>query len=919
MARLAKARGASTNSEQYAASWSGHLMWLGPLCYMIITVVAAAMLIWQMRDTAVDSYQRETKNLGVALAEQTSRYMQVVDLGVQALQHHIRSRGISTPEQFQQVLGDSATHYFLRDRLQNLPQANAFVLIDSAGRLINSSRAYPMPRIDLSDRDYFRHFAMTNEHGLYVSTTMTSRVAGTKVMFLARRINAPDGRFLGVAGAVVDIPYLNEFYHAVTSVPGQAVTLLRRDGLILARYPDPGRTIDRRIARTSPWYARVAASGGSFRSAGHLDGLASVVSVHPVGGFPLVVDVSIHERVALATWRRQAILIASCTLAALATFALLLVVVVVQFRRQRAQNAAMQDVAAVLRSSEQQLAQKTHMLETTLNYMDQGLMMIATDRTVPICNRRAIELLDLPAELMANCPKWEEVLAYQWRENEFVHSGEEFQNFVRRSLLLDGPPVYDRERPDGRILEVRTTPLPGGEAVRTYTDITERKRAEKNVEYLAHHDSLTGLTNRALLNDRLSQALGYAARGGHSPAVLAMDLDRFKMINDTFGHDAGDDILRQVASRLTNAVRAADTVARTGGDEFLVIQTDVAQPIAAAELARRLIEVISQPFEIAGNLVTIGTSIGIAVYPHDGDTPAELLKSADIALYKAKGDGCGTFRMFQSEMGIQLRERRALEHDLRCAVGTDQFELYFQPFLACGTGAITGFEALLRWQHPSRGEVEPASFIPIAEETGIILELGAWVLEQACRAAVSWSEPIRVAVNLSSAQLLGSHLPALVRDVLDRTGLPAHRLELEVTESLLIDDRSQAMNILRELQGSGVRIACDDFGTGYSSFSYLQSLPFERLKIDKSFVQALEATSSARRIIQAILAMAHSLGMDVTAEGVETEEQLTILRAQGCGEIQGFLLGRPLPGDEVLQHLQCAPNAATTFLAEATG
>jgi diguanylate cyclase (GGDEF)-like protein len=483
------------------------------------------------------------------------------------------------------------------------------------------------------------------------------------------------------------------------------------------------------------------------------------------------------------------------------------------------------------------------------------------------------------------------------------------QEFIRRSALLEGPLVYDRERPNGTFLEVRTTPLPDGKAVRTYTDITERKQAEQRVDFLAHHDGMTGLPNRVLLNDRLSQALARTTRSGTPVAALTLDLDRFKEINDTYGQDAGDRVLVQVADRLRGSIRAADTVARTGGDEFVVIQCDAAQPEAAVELARRLVEALARPFEVGNQPVAIGGSVGIAIFPGDGETADDLLKHSDIALYRAKADGRGTFRLFEPEMDLEIRERRSIEQDLRLAIGTDQLKVHFQPQFTSSSKAITGFEALLRWTHPVRGNISPAVMIPIAEASQLILDLGAWVLEAACDAAMTWSVPHRVAVNLSAAQFRAGDLPRLVQNILRRTGLPACRLELEVTESLLIDSADLALASLRSLKRMGVSIALDDFGTGYSSLSYLRLFPFDKIKIDKSFIHGLGEDPCALSIVDAILAMGRSLDMDVIAEGIETEQQLSILCRHHCSEVQGFLLGRPIPSDAVGEYIDKAAPA----------
>jgi diguanylate cyclase (GGDEF)-like protein/PAS domain S-box-containing protein len=428
-------------------------------------------------------------------------------------------------------------------------------------------------------------------------------------------------------------------------------------------------------------------------------------------------------------------------------------------------------------------------------------------------------------------------------------------------------------------------------------DITERRRAERHIQFLAYHDALTGLANRAVLNDHLSQALAHAKRDGTAVAVLTLDLDRFKFINDAYGHAAGDRVLVAVAERLRNAVRASDTVARTGGDEFVIVMWDFDRPAVEVEVARRVVAMLSAPIDIGDRAVTIGGSVGIALFPADGETVDELLQSSDVGLYRAKAQGGSTFRLYSREMDREVRERSALAQDLREAIGTDQLNMHFQAQFTTDTLEITGFEALLRWQHPVKGHISPAVMIPLAEASRLILRLGTWIIEASCTAAMGWPVPHRVAVNLSAAQFRDGDLPGIVADILRRTGLPAGRLELEVTESLLIEDTEVALTVLRSLKKLGVTIALDDFGTGYSSLSYLRMFPFDKIKIDKSFIGELDTDPGARSIVGAILAMGRNLDMDVIAEGIETEQQLAIMRRLCCPEIQGFLLGKPMPGE----------------------
>ena len=866
------------------------------LCLIILTIIISAAVVIDMRRRTEEGYRREIADLGTVLSEQTLRYIQAIDPMLRELQSRSSDLRIRSPDQLRELLGTAEINAFLKNRLQNMAQVNALVIIDAYGSVVNSSRDYPIPRIDSSDRDYFHHFAKQDDPNLFISAPTTSRVDGAAIVFVARRLNGPDGEFLGLVAGELDVAYFNNFYRAISTRPGRSVTLLRADGLILTRYPDTTNQVGTWMPKEAAWYRLAGAAGGFYLSPGFLGGLPALVSVHPLQTYPLVVDVSVKEYTELDVWRREAWLLGLAGVAGVAGFILLFWFIAVQFRRQESQNI-------VLRNSELLTEEKSYLLETTLNHMDQGLMMIATDNTVAICNQRAMDLLDLPKELMVRRPTLDEVLEYQWGTNEFTRADASLQGFIRSSALLDGPLIYDRERPNGSILEVRTTPLPNGKAVRTYTDITERKHAEQQLNFLAHHDAMTGLPNRVLLSDRLSQALAQTRRSGKPVAALTLDLDRFKEINDIYGHDAGDRVLMQAADRLRSAVRATDTVARTGGDEFVVIQCGAQQPEASVELALRLVDALSLPFDIGNKLVSIGGSVGIAVFPGECANADGLLKNSDIALYRAKAGGRGGFRLFEAGMAIEFRERRSIEGDLKGAIGTDQLKLYFQPQFATNTKVITGFEALLRWNHPVRGNISPAVMIPIAEASRLILELDAWVLEAACGDAAKWSVPHRIAVNLSTAHFHQGDLPGLVADVLQRTGLPACRLEIEVTESLLIENADVALTALHTLKRMGINIALDDFGTGFSGLGYLRLFPFDKIKIDQSFIGGLGEDPRALSILNAILAMGRSLDIDVTAEGVETEQQFAILRKHHCSEVQGFLLGRPIPSEAVGQFI----------------
>jgi len=434
-------------------------------------------------------------------------------------------------------------------------------------------------------------------------------------------------------------------------------------------------------------------------------------------------------------------------------------------------------------------------------------------------------------------------------------------------------------------------------------DITERRKAEARIAYMAHHDGLTNLANRELYRERLKQALESGTAANKRVAVLCLDLDLFKNVNDSFGHPMGDRLLRQVADRLRSQIHGNDLAARLGGDEFAVILASVPSPNEASGFAAGLISVVSEPYEIDGNEVVIGASIGIALSPGDGTTGEELLRNADMALYRAKQDGRGVYRFFEPEMDRQAQRRREMELDLRRAFVHGEFELHYQPLVDVVSGRISGFESLLRWRHPEKGMISPSEFIPVAEDIGLITSIGEWALREACNEAVKWPSEVKVAVNLSPVQFRSRHLVQVVISALANSGLSPKRLELEITESVFLVETEANLAILHQLRELGVAISMDDFGTGYSSLSYLRSFPFDKIKIDRSFVKDLAKRSDCVAIVRAISGLERSLNITTTAEGVETVDQLDWLRAEGCNEVQGFLFSAAKPAAEVEQLL----------------
>lgn len=534
-------------------------------------------------------------------------------------------------------------------------------------------------------------------------------------------------------------------------------------------------------------------------------------------------------------------------------------------------------------------------LDAAITNMPIGLAMFDAEQRLIVCNERYVQLYQLPPELTQPGTPLLTVLKARLATGNIGTEGPE--QHARRiiDVVRSGKPALNLvELRSGRVLSVMHQPMAGGGWVSTHEDVTERRRAEERIHHMARHDPLTNLPNRAFFRERVEDALKRLA-GGENAAVLCLDLDHFKPVNDTLGHPIGDSVLKEVAARLQGAVREGDTVARFGGDEFAIIQVDAAQPTGATSLAQRIIETLSAPFDIDGHQVVISASVGISIAPADAGNAEQLLKNSDMALYRAKRDGRQTYRFFEPEMDARMQARRVLELDLRRALIQREFEIHYQPLINLNTNEVSGFEALLRWRHPERGLVPLGEFIPLAEEIGLIVPIGEWVLRQACKDAVQWPDDVRVAVNLSPAQFRSKGLLEAVITALAVSKLAPERLEVEITENVLVSESDAALVLLHQLRGLGVRIAMDDFGTGYSSLSYLRKFPYDKIKIDGSFVREISDEQSSLAIVRAVTGLGTSLGIVTTAEGVETKEQLERVRAEGCSEVQGFYFSGARP------------------------
>jgi diguanylate cyclase (GGDEF)-like protein/PAS domain S-box-containing protein len=550
------------------------------------------------------------------------------------------------------------------------------------------------------------------------------------------------------------------------------------------------------------------------------------------------------------------------------------------------------------RQSQDKLGQQRILLDTALENMSQGLAMFDADGRLTLCNERYARMTGLPYAAVQG-QSLLELFKLRKAAGDFSEDPQEVFARILADVRLGKSAMRVMHTLKGRSIRIIEEPMIGGGWVATLEDITAWREAQEKLAYLAHHDPLTSLPNRTKFREDLEQTLRLVNRDGRV-AVLCLDLDHFKEINDSLGHPIGDDLLKDVACRLRTSVREGDTVARLGGDEFAIVQAGIdLQASESSSLAERLVEILGAPYDIQGHQLNIGVSIGIAFAPNDGEDPDQLLKNADMALYRAKEDGRGTYRFFEPGMDARAQARRLLEIDLRAALTRDEFEVHYQPIHDLNKDQITAFEGLIRWKHPLRGMISPMDFIPLAEETGLITQLGDWILRKACMDAATWSREVRVAVNLSPVQFKNSNLMQSVISALAASGLAPERLELEITESVLLQDSEATLAALHKLRSFGVKISMDDFGTGYSSLSYLRSFPFDKIKIDRSFVHELATRDDSMAIVRAVTGLGKSLGISIVAEGVETNEQLGLLRTEGCTEVQGFLFSRPRPAQDV--------------------
>ena len=845
---------------------------------LVATVIALVHLTHQHKETDYVDAVRHGDNLTLILEKHVSTTIKKADSALLFL----RALYLSDPAKFDlsRWVNDSTLRNDLTFQVG---------IVDASGHIKQTSFGPLAKPLDVSDREAFRAHVNTTEDKLFIALPITLRTSGKWSIQLTRPIIASDGSFAGVITSSLD-PYQllpealdlrEQGFANVSSIPHRAMLLRASEGKIDEKF-----------------FGFSTARGGIFERyqkdpVGHywndvaiIDPNRRLISYRTVTGLPLVVAVGQAENAIYGATAQ--VLNFYYGIGALLTISVLIAIGIGAAREFKLSNTAWS------------LKLTNKWLDAALENMPHGLCMFDKNQRLVVSNRQYATIYNLKPEQAKPGTQLRTILEARIDANSYSLNPEKYLQDTLEFVSQREPQAKIDELRDGRILAVNLQPTPDGGWVAVHQDITEQKRAEERIAHVARHDALTGLPNRTVFMEAAEKWLQSPAPG-KAFSTLLLDLDNFKLVNDSAGHAVGDALLKMAAQRLLQCVDRTDIVTRLGGDEFTILQA--AKEGDAREeaiiLANRLIAAISEPYEINGREETVGTSIGINVAPDHGTDANQLLKNADLALYQAKSEGRGKYCFFEAIMETEARRLRELELDLRAGIARGEFLLHFQPVFNAKTQEPCGAEALVRWHRPQHGMVSPADFIPLAERTGLIVPLGEWVLQQACQQAAKWPAHIKVAVNLSPAQFRKGQLLDTVTKVLDETGLAPERLELEITETVLLDKNEANLAILHQLQSLGVDIVLDDFGTGYSSLSYLQAFHFNKIKIDQSFVRQMTTSNDCAEIICAVIGLARGLDIHTTAEGVETKEQLELLRITGCAQIQGYLLGRPVPAAEL--------------------
>jgi diguanylate cyclase (GGDEF)-like protein len=852
---------------------------------LLIAAIAltTAVAVGSFRERALNTSERELDNTVLLLANHFDQQFDEFEAVQKEVIAYIRSTGIASSEEFKHRMSGPQMREILLSKSNGSPDISGLNIFDADGTLINST-IWPRPDANVADRAYFKEAKVGSASTPVQIELVKSRLVGNVwITLISYRITGPGGEFLGILTRGIPTSSFEKFFAPLALGDDAVISMFHRDGTMMARYPHLEEVIGMNISDGPFFQLLSSADHGNVRKKSTIDSKDRLGSVRRLTKFPIVIIASTSVSAALADWRDQTRLLVAVAGLLVLVIAVMLYLIVRQLTRQH------------------QLEKQR--LDTAVNNMTQGLLLFDSSARLVICNRRFIEMFGVSPDVVKPGCSLRDLLQHQKETGTFFGDVDETCSILLQKISLGEAFQRVSHSPDGRTIQLLYQPLSDGGWVDTLEDVTERRRIEEKIIHLAHYDALTDLPNRALFREHLESAL--ARIDAHEQlAVLYIDIDEFKSVNDSLGHLIGDELLKSVAATLRSCLRSTDFVARLGGDEFAIVQTAVKCPEDVTDLVSRIYLGIREPYECHGHQVTTDASIGIALASVHGADLDQILRNADLAMYAAKFAGRRTWRFFEPEMDARVRARRNLEMDLRRAIIDGELEVHYQPFISLRDNKITGCEALLRWPHPERGMISPAEFIPIAEETGLITRLGEWVLTTACAEAATWPDNIKLAVNVSPVQFRSETFTLKVMAALAASGLAASRLELEITEAVLIRDDETALAILHQLRAIGVRIALDDFGTGYSSLSYLQRFPFDKIKIDRCFITDIADPNGSASIVQAVVNIAAARHMTTVAEGVETEQQRELLRALGCTEMQGFLFSRAKPAAKLKQLLQ---------------
>jgi diguanylate cyclase (GGDEF)-like protein len=854
---------------------------IGGATLIVAIAIGTFVAVMDFRDRALDTSKQQLENTVLLLSRHFEHYLHDFTAVPEALIKEFQPLTDLSPQDFARAMASSQTHTLLETKLSGLADVVGVSIWGADGSLLNSSAEWPVRKVDITDREYFR--VMKGDPATqHTVALLRNRLVGNWTIVFGQRISSPTGAFLGVMTRGVSPKSIEAFLDSVESDKDASIAFLHTDGTLMARIPRMDAMIGRKI--TIDNQAVAPPEHYTLQVVSPVDKVERIVAVRHIPSLPIIITASTTVQAALKEWRQQTRFLVGVGALGAVVIALTLSLIIRQLTRQH-------------RASRSKLRLEKERFATAVNNMTQGLLLFDSSAHLVMCNERYLDMFEGSRDVVKPGCSLRDLVRHRKAAGTFRGDVDEYCASFLKELKLGMPGKIVIEA-DRRTIEMRYQPLSEGGWVTTAEDITERQRYEDRISHMAHYDSLTDLPNRALFRDRLERSLT-AMKAVETLAVLYIDVDEFKGINDSLGHPVGDELLKSIAARLCSCAGAQDFVARLGGDEFAVFRPDAGGRDDVLPLINKIHDAIRRPAECLGHHVVVDASIGVAFASSGMRDLDQLVKNADLALYEAKSGGRRTWRFFEAAMQERANARRTGEIELRKAIRDGELEVHYQPIIDFKTEAVVGCEALIRWRHPERGMISPAQFIPVAEDTGLINEIGEWVLRSACAMAVTWPAHTTIAVNVSPMQFREPGFALKVVGALGASGLAAHRLELEVTETVLINDDETTLALLNELRALGVRIALDDFGTGYSSLSHLQRFPFDKIKIDRSFVRNVAWSQDSVAIVRAVVDIAGVRNIATTAEGVETVEQKDTLRALGCAQMQGYLFSPAVPAAEI--------------------